>query len=114
MYSYIQLHPLAYTVKLNIEMSMADLIMKVARSGQAIELNDSHGSRGGAAALRDGPSIVIHTQKDVIVRTTTGEVDEDHYSQSSSTQGRDNDERPLKDATWSGGHHTTAVHATAN
>lgn len=88
---------------------MADLIMKVARSGQAIELGNSHGSRGGA-----GPSIVIHTQKDVIVRTTTGEVDEDHYSQSSSTKGKDSDERPLKNATWSGGHHTTAVHATAN
>lgn len=89
---------------------MADLIMKVARSGQAIELNNSSHSR----AVRDGPSIVIHTQKDVIVRTTTGEVDEDHYSQSSSTQGRDNDERPLKNATWSGGHHATSVHATAN
>lgn len=92
---------------------MADLIMKVARSGQAIELNDSHGSRGAAVIRdRDGPSIVIHTQKDVIVRTTTGEIDEDHYSQSSSTQGRDNDERPLKNATW-GGHHTTDVRANA-
>lgn len=93
---------------------MADLIMKVARSGQAIELNASHGSRGAAVVRdRDGPSIIIHTQKDVIVRTTTGEIDEDHYSQSSSTQGRDNDERPLKNATWSGGHHTTDVRATA-
>lgn len=83
-------------------MSMADLIMKVARSGQAIELTGNH--------IRDGPSIVIHTQKDVIVRTTTGEVDEDHYSQSSSN----NDERPLKNATWSGGrHHATAIHTTA-
>lgn len=29
--SYMQFHPLAYTVKLNIEMSMADLIGKIAR-----------------------------------------------------------------------------------
>ncbi|ETS81416.1 hypothetical protein PFICI_06418 [Pestalotiopsis fici W106-1] len=29
---YMQFHPLAYTVKLNIEMSMADLIVKVARA----------------------------------------------------------------------------------
>lgn len=31
---YIQFHPIAYMVKLNIEMSMADLIIKVARSSE--------------------------------------------------------------------------------
>lgn len=29
-FSYMQFHPLAYMVKLNIELSMADLIAKVA------------------------------------------------------------------------------------
>jgi hypothetical protein len=31
LYRYMQFHPLAYTVKLHIEMSMADLIGKIAR-----------------------------------------------------------------------------------
>jgi hypothetical protein len=31
-HSYMQFHPLAYIVKLNIEMSMADLIGKIARN----------------------------------------------------------------------------------
>lgn len=36
---YIQFHPIAYMVKLNIEMSMADLIVKIARNSE-IDVND--------------------------------------------------------------------------
>jgi hypothetical protein len=48
--SYMQFHPLAYIVKLKIEMSMADLIAKVARKRDygliADDLNGAHrGSR---------------------------------------------------------------------
>lgn len=88
---------------------MADLITKVARDNQSIELHNSSHSRSGTGAK---PSIVIHTQKDVIVATSGGELDEDHYSQNSSSAGRDNDERPLKEAAWGNGHHEAT--ATAN
>ena len=33
-FSYMQFHPFAYMVKLRIEMSMADLIVRVARGDQ--------------------------------------------------------------------------------
>lgn len=57
----MQFHPLAYIVKLKIELSMADLIAKIARSR---ETNDNHGSyfvrsrsdgtRAGANAMTSG------------------------------------------------------------
>jgi len=40
---YIQFHPIAYMVKLNIEMSMADLIVKTARSSE-IDVNPKSSS----------------------------------------------------------------------
>lgn len=39
----MQFHPLAYTVKLNIEMSMADLIAKIARSKDAKSNSSGNG-----------------------------------------------------------------------
>ncbi|KAK6073197.1 hypothetical protein SCUP234_08795 [Seiridium cupressi] len=55
---YMQFHPVAYIVKLNIEMAMAELIVKVAKAGNAssqgnnggIIINDigQHSSEGGA------------------------------------------------------------------
>ncbi|KAH0606865.1 uncharacterized protein H6S33_003699 [Morchella sextelata] len=109
---YIQLHPLAYTVKLNIEMSMADLITKIARDKQDIELSSSSAHHGGGtlASNHTKPSIIIHTQKDVIVQSTVGELDEDNHSQGS--RGGDNDERPLKDSTWGNGRNEVAVTAS--
>lgn len=93
---------------------MADLITKIARDNQSIELSNSSVVRsvahGTLASSTGKPSIVIHTQKDVIVQSAIGEVDEDSHSQSS--QGRDNDERPLKDGSWGNGRNE--VTATAN
>ncbi|KEY75038.1 hypothetical protein S7711_01372 [Stachybotrys chartarum IBT 7711] len=51
---YMQFHPLAYIVKLNIEMSMATLIAKIAKStgtsdhaiGSSYDRSRSHGTRG--------------------------------------------------------------------
>ncbi|RDW65121.1 hypothetical protein BP6252_10772 [Coleophoma cylindrospora] len=40
---YMQFHPLAYMVKLRIELSMADLIGKVARSEQDQTQNSTRG-----------------------------------------------------------------------
>ncbi|KPM38050.1 hypothetical protein AK830_g8545 [Neonectria ditissima] len=57
---YMQIHPLAYIVKLNIEMSMATLIGKIARSsgansgGSDYVKSRSRGTRGGETTLADG------------------------------------------------------------
>ncbi|KAM0270270.1 hypothetical protein ACHAQH_009477 [Verticillium albo-atrum] len=56
-----QVHPLAYIVKLNIEMSMADLIGKIARNrncgviaeGTFTDSLDSHGGRSNSSATDD-------------------------------------------------------------
>jgi hypothetical protein len=40
--SYVQFHPLAYIVKLNIELSMADLISKIVRSQDRVDNSDSN------------------------------------------------------------------------
>lgn len=90
---------------------MADLITKIARDKQDIELSSSSAHHGGTlASNHTKPSIVIHTQKDVIVQSTVGELDEDNHSQGS--RGGDNDERPLKDGTWGNGRNEVAVTAS--
>lgn len=48
-FSYMQFHPLAYMVKLNIEMSMADLIASVARDSSCGIIN-----AGALANYEDG------------------------------------------------------------
>ncbi|KAI4598716.1 hypothetical protein KJ359_002608 [Pestalotiopsis sp. 9143b] len=47
---YMQFHPLAYTVKLNIEMSMADLIVKVARARNRNNISHPSVDYGASAA----------------------------------------------------------------
>ncbi|KAK5630054.1 hypothetical protein RRF57_005769 [Xylaria bambusicola] len=49
--SYMQFHPLAYIVKLNIELSMADLIGQIARSRDNNALNDVSLSPNGSHKL---------------------------------------------------------------
>jgi hypothetical protein len=41
---YIQFHPVAYMVKLNIEMSMASLVVKLARGKTETDMYDHHTS----------------------------------------------------------------------
>ncbi|MCJ1433772.1 hypothetical protein MMC27_003137 [Xylographa pallens] len=54
---YIQFHPVAYIVKLNIEMSMADLITRIAIGGERTEFAASHPLSGASnsAYLRSPP-----------------------------------------------------------
>jgi hypothetical protein len=95
---YVQFHPVAYMVKLNIEMSMAALIAKLARQSIGPNVNEfgthltttshGHGATGGirsaiahplqATSNRDeqgGPRSPdqqkIHTTTDIYVRSET-------------------------------------------
>ena len=54
----MQFHPLAYIVKLNIEMSMADLIARVSRSSNntGILLHNEFAKRGDSDLKRGAPS----------------------------------------------------------
>ncbi|RPB04052.1 hypothetical protein L873DRAFT_1668066 [Choiromyces venosus 120613-1] len=93
---YIQLHPLAYIVKLNIELSMASLITKVARDGnmgQEFELSSGGGTRAGndpVTKSRNSATLVVHTQKEIIVDSHSIEDDEGRTG-----TGSDSDDRPL-------------------
>jgi hypothetical protein len=44
---YIQFHPVAYMVKLNIEMSMASLVIRLARGKGEVDLDDYYHSSSG-------------------------------------------------------------------
>lgn len=65
-YSYMQFHPLAYIVKLNIEMSMADLIAKIARSQDRKGNSSNYGvfsqstTRGGMRTVVDANGNTEH------------------------------------------------------
>ncbi|KAF2492268.1 hypothetical protein BU16DRAFT_542174 [Lophium mytilinum] len=48
---YVQFHPLAYLVKLNIELSMADLISKVVRGSDRTDAFHSDSRSGGTTEL---------------------------------------------------------------
>lgn len=50
----MQFHPLAYTVKLNIEMSMADLIVKVAKARNRNNISHPSVDYGASAAASSG------------------------------------------------------------
>lgn len=108
---YIQLHPLAYMVKLKIELSMAKLITKIARDGKLgregeFELSSSKNLENSAA--RAANALAIHTQKDIIIDSQP--IDDDQSSNRSATHGLpDSDERPLKDAAWRMGASTTVT-----
>jgi hypothetical protein len=107
---YIQLHPLAYMVKLKIELSMAKLITRIARDGKLgregeFELSSSKNLDNSAARAN---ALAIHTQKDIIIDSQP--IDDDQSSNRSATHGLpDSDERPLKDAAWRMGASTTVT-----
>src|SRR5690349_16153480 len=44
---YVQFHPVAYMVKLNIEMSMASLVIRIARGQGEVDLDDQYHSSTG-------------------------------------------------------------------
>ena len=62
---YIQFHPIAYMVKLNIEMSMADLIVKTARSSE-IDVNPKSSSMKPYADTRSHARNALDTGHDYV------------------------------------------------
>ncbi|KAH0606444.1 uncharacterized protein H6S33_004105 [Morchella sextelata] len=105
---YMQFHPLAYTVKLMIEMSMANLIRKIAsekndmRIGTyelSLSTNRNHISGGGppAGTMMSNGGVVVH--KEVIVESRAME-DMDRSSEISGKDQQD-DDSPLRNESWS-------------
>ncbi|KAL7276802.1 hypothetical protein RUND412_000188 [Rhizina undulata] len=94
---YVQFHPLAYIVKLNIEMSMAGLIRKVAKQKMPLtgyELSISTGTRHPQAA--NGGVVV---QKEVLVESRS--VEDHMQDQVSEISGKQHDDDyPLRNNTW--------------
>ncbi|KAH8146716.1 uncharacterized protein LAJ45_09090 [Morchella importuna] len=104
---YMQFHPLAYTVKLMIEMSMANLIRKIASEKNDMRIgtyelshstNRNHISGGGppAGAMMSNGGVVVH--KEVIVESRAVE----DMDQSSEISGKDqqDDDSPLRNESW--------------
>lgn len=96
----MQFHPLAYTVKLMIEMSMANLIRKVASEKNelgigAYALSISTTKRGQPSQLISNGGVVVH--KEVIVESRAME------DQGSEISGKDHqdDDSPLRNESWS-------------
>lgn len=102
----MQFHPLAYTVKLMIEMSMADLIRKVARQKNEMgpgvcSYELSIGTSNGNTKQRKGASVMVSTggvvvQKEVIVESRGWE---DQVSETSGKEQHD-DDSPLRNESW--------------
>lgn len=81
---------------------MAKLITKIARDGKL----GREGEFELSSSQKFSNSLVVHTQKDVIVDSRP--IDDDQSS--NTTQGLpDNDERPLKDRGWRMGASTTVT-----
>ena len=114
---YMQFHPLAYTVKLNIEMSMANLIRKVAnkkndiRPGGTYELSiganrSNHPRNNTTPTAMGGGTVVsmggINVQKEVIVESRSVETQSETSLR--GTEGENNteqeDDAPLRNETW--------------
>ncbi|KAI5838193.1 hypothetical protein DFP73DRAFT_566120 [Morchella snyderi] len=104
---YMQFHPLAYTVKLMIEMSMANLIRKIASEKNDMRIgtyelshstNRNHISGGTPAAgtMMANGGVVVH--KEVIVESRAV----DDIDQSSEISGKDQqeDDSPLRNESW--------------
>ncbi|KAF9781448.1 hypothetical protein IL306_013444 [Fusarium sp. DS 682] len=53
---YVQFHPLAYLVKLHIEMNMADLIIKVVKASNNSDYPDYSGSRSNPTTQKQKSS----------------------------------------------------------
>lgn len=100
----MQFHPLAYTVKLMIEMSMANLIRKVASEKNDMgiggyELSISTGTanqtrRNHVSQLTSNGGVVVH--KEVIVESRALE---DQVSETSGKEPQE-DDSPLRNETW--------------
>lgn len=101
----MQFHPLAYTVKLMIEMSMADLIRKVARQKNdmgagvcsyelSIGTSNGNAKRKGASMMVSTGGVVV--QKEVIVESRGWE---DQVSETSGKEQQD-DDSPLRNESW--------------
>ncbi|KAG9815435.1 hypothetical protein KCU63_g19501, partial [Aureobasidium melanogenum] len=118
---YMQFHPLAYIVKLNIEMTMSELISKVARAQNnphgAVMASTSTGTRSGgrSRATRTGDDKTLTQSK---INAFTGRSEDmemgilentgpPHHNNlhtqieadNSSTDGSDHDEEPINKAT---------------
>jgi hypothetical protein len=112
----MQFHPLAYTVKLNIEMSMANLIRKIAnekndmRTGGTYELsistNRNRDRPRESNTTRGNPMVVplgsISVQKEVIVESRSVETQSDTSLR--GTEGENTteqeDDSPLRNESW--------------
>ncbi|KAG9756849.1 hypothetical protein KCU73_g4711, partial [Aureobasidium melanogenum] len=118
---YMQFHPLAYIVKLNIEMTMSELISKVARAQNnphgAVMASTSTGTRSGGRSrvTRTGDDKTLTQSK---INAFTGRSEDmemgilentgpPHHNNlhtqieadNSSTDGSDHDEEPINKAT---------------
>lgn len=101
----MQFHPLAYTVKLMIEMSMADLIRKVARQKNdmgagACSYDISVGTTIGNTTKRKNSSMLVDSggvvvKKEVIVESRGWG---DQASEISDKEHQD--DSPLRSETW--------------
>lgn len=100
----MQFHPLAYTVKLMIEMSMADLIRKVARQkndvGAGVGTYELSVATSNVNVKQKNTSMIVSTgvvvQKEVIVESRGWE------DQASETSGKEqhDDDLPLRNKSW--------------
>lgn len=61
---YMQFHPLAYIVKLNIEMSMASLIGKIARATEQPGAFDLSGSGTRTIGEASGDAVIVENNRD--------------------------------------------------
>lgn len=87
---YIQFHPIAYMAKLNIEMSMADLIVKTARSSEIDVHPDSSERRPFPDTSSKSRNIGLDTGHDY-VGGQAATVRAGHVPQSQNDQDRQND-----------------------
>jgi len=119
--SYMQFHPLAYTVKLMIEMSMADLIRSIAREknefksgNQSYELSVGAGNRGrrdgnhshvvgvgagGGVGITSVSGVVV--QKEVIIESRSMDQDSEASTSKDNVHHQEQeDESPLRNESW--------------
>ncbi|CUA71661.1 Eukaryotic translation initiation factor 3 subunit A [Rhizoctonia solani] len=94
---YMQFHPVAFMVKLEIEMCMSRLMIKVARS-TGIELKEGQRntpSHSAEAHTASGQGVSIHVTTQVITHTDNLGAD---YASSQGGEGRDDKVPPLYEA----------------
>jgi len=113
----MQFHPLAYTVKLMIEMSMADLIRTIAREknefkgNRSYELSIGAGNRGhqdgnhshvagvGGVGITSVSGVVV--QKEVIIESRSMDQDSEASTSKDNVHHQEQeDESPLRNESW--------------